>query len=199
MTDQELGEFKEFIDSQMAELRRAISEYPKTGYNDKSAAYSEIRSHCDQISNALNEMESTSATWPSLLKAQVNDYTAGVRSEFANMQYRFNDQVAQENRAKLLGDSYTQTIQQEELADAMLDEVNETRNIGIGILEEMGRQRGTIGSISGNLSKMDNELDTGSALLNEMECRSRQRTFFLYGVVVFLLITIGVFIYYILR
>jgi len=55
----------------------------------------------------------------------------------------------------------------------------------------MGRQSGTIGDISGNLGLLDAELDTGESLLTEMRCRERQRLWFLRGVVVFLLVTLG--------
>ena len=199
MTEQELDEFKAHIDGQMSELRKQISQYWDLTYNDKSSAYAAIRDHCDQIEESLNEIDATSVTWPVQLQRMVREYTSSVRADFANIQYRFTTRVSEDNRQQLIGDEYTKTICQEELATAALEELNDTREIGIGILEEMGRQRSTIGNISGNLGKMGAELDVGETILNEMECRSRQRTLFLYGVIAFLVLTLCVFIYYILR
>lgn len=199
MADGELEEFQQHIDAQMQELQILITDYAKLGYNDKANAYSRIRNKFDQISSDLTEMDSTAATWLSELRNRERDYTAKVRSEFANIQYKFNNEVSEENRRRLLGDSYTSTIDQDRLTDALLDDVNDTKEIGIGILQEMDRQRNTITNISGNINSMNTELDTGESLLNEMQCRSKQRTYFLYGVVFFLFVTVCVFIYYILK
>lgn len=199
MCEQEFDELRAHIDGQMAELRKCISAYPTLGYNDKTNAYAQIRDQCDQITQSLSETDATAVTWPSSLQAKVREYTSGVRAEFANIQYRFTTQVSEDNRQQLMGDEYTKTLPKEQLANAAIDEMNDTREIGLGILEEMGRQRATIGNISGNLTLLGSELDAGESLLNEMECRSRQRTLFLYGVIAFLLLTLAVFVYYILK
>jgi hypothetical protein len=85
------------------------------------------------------------------------------------------------------------------LADGLLDGANLAKDSGIGILDELGRQRTKLGHISGDAHRLSTDLDRGESLLNEMQCRSRQRTFFLVAVILFLFITFGVFIYYILN
>lgn len=195
----ELEEFQQHIDAEMAELESMIANYSLLGYNDKSAAYAQIRNKTDQISSDLTEMDSTSATWLPELRTQERAYTAKIRSEFANIQYKFNSEVSEENRRRLLGDSHIPTLDQNRAADTLIDDLNDTKEIGIGILQEMDRQRNTIVSISSNINALDTELDTGESLLNEMECRSRQRQYFLYGVVFFMFITVCVFVYYILK
>jgi hypothetical protein len=80
------------------------------------------------------------------------------------------------------------------MADSLLDGANEANSCGIGILDELGKQRGKLGNISDNLRQLNTELDCGESLLNEMQYRSRQRKYFL--VVVFLFVTLCVFVYY---
>jgi hypothetical protein len=85
------------------------------------------------------------------------------------------------------------------MADSLLDGSNEEKGCGIGILEELGKQRGKLGNISDNVRQLNIDLYHGESLLNEMQCRSRQRKYFLVSVVVFLFATLGLLIYYILN
>jgi hypothetical protein len=89
-----------------------------------------------------------------------------------------------------------QTIGRDRLADGLLEGASEARECGIGIRDELGKQRGKLGHIAGNMKQLGTDLDRGESLLNEMQCRSRQRKYFLFGVTVFLLVIFGVFVYY---
>jgi hypothetical protein len=199
MNEREADQFREYIEGQIDELKRAIRTYPDMGYNDRSSAYSSIRRQFDQIGADLRDWESSIVTLPPELRRRMAEYTKKVRGDLDNLQYGFNDQVAEINRAQLLGDAYTETIEKERMADIAIEGANEAKQLGMGILEEMDRQKATINSISDNVNQLDTDLSVGDGFLNEMECRSRQRTWFLYGVVLFLIITLLVFIYYILK
>jgi hypothetical protein len=80
------------------------------------------------------------------------------------------------------------------MAESLLDGSNKAKGCGIGILEELGKQRWKLGNISDNVRQLNTDLDRGESLLNEMQCRRRQRKYILVGVVVFLFVTLGVFI-----
>jgi hypothetical protein len=192
-------QFKEHIDSQFSEIKQAITNYPRTGHSARSLAYSQITQGFEQLQCDLKEWQSTSETWDAGLRRSARTYIDQVRADISNLRLAFVAQVSEENRSQLLANAETRTIERDRLADELLGGAGEAKECGIGILDELGKQRSTLMHISGNVKQLDSDLDRGESLLNGMQCRSRQRKLFLVGVCVFLLITIGVFIYYILN
>jgi hypothetical protein len=199
MSESEYTQFKDHIEAQIADLNESISQYHSKSYHDRAAAYSQISRTFDQISRDLSEWQATAETWPASWRSQVSVYLRQVRANLSAIQQQFTSQVAEANRQQLLGNPSTQTIERDRLADGLLDGANQAKDAGIGILDELGRQRTKLGHIAGNAHQLNADLDRGESLLNEMQCRSRQRKYFLVGVILFLFITLGVFIYYILN
>lgn len=194
----DFNQCKEHLTGQLAEFRKAIERYPNVGYNDRPTEYLVIRNKYNTIESELNEWSSSAVTWPPKIKHRAEEEIARMREELEMINNSFTANVSEENRNKLLGDVKVE-LEDTQVADILLDGVDEATKAGTAILDNLAHQRSTITNISSNLSKMDKELDEGESILNEIECRGRTRRMFLIGVYVFLGITFLVFIYYILR
>jgi hypothetical protein len=199
MSESEYAQFRDHIETQIADLNRSISQYPSRGYHDRAAAYSQIARAFDQVSRDLSEWQAAAETWPVAWRSQAAASLRQIRADLATMQQQFTSQAAEANRQQLLGNPDTRTIERDRLADGLLDGANQAKESGVVILDELGKQRGKLGHIAGNVLQLSADLDRGESLLNEMQCRSRQRKYFLAGVVLFLVVTLGVFVYYILN
>ena len=198
MSLQDFNQCKEHISEEIAEFRKAIERYPTLGYNDRPTEYLVIRNKFNAIESELDEWASSAVTWPPKVRKMAEDAIQNLRTELREIYGSFTTSVTEDNRAKLLGDAKVE-LDDGQVADILLDGVDEATKAGTAILDDLAKQRETITNISSNIGKLNEELDVGESILNEIECRGRQRIFFLYGVYIFLGITFLVFIYYILR
>ncbi|OHS95935.1 hypothetical protein TRFO_37927 [Tritrichomonas foetus] len=199
MSEVEFSQYQDHISNLLNEFKECIQEYPNVGYNDRATQYATIRNKYTQLKLDLSEWNSTAATWPPSLRNKVRNYTDSIKTEVESLNISFNADVTEASRKELLGNSVTSTIDQEAAADSLINNANETKDLGIGILEELDRHRTKLVDISGKVTQLDTGLDRAGGILHEMQCRDRQRKYFLWGVNIFLFITLCVFIYYILK
>ena len=199
MTDIEFAQYQDHITNLLNEYKNSINEYPNVGYNDRANQLSIIRNKYNQLQLDINEWNSTSATWPPPLRNKVRDCTEQIKAEVERLNVSFNSRVTEIARQDLLGNSIGVTLEQEAAANSLIDNANQSKELGMGILDELSRQRGKMGSISTHLTQMNDDLDRTGSVLHEMQCRDRQRKYFLIAVNIFLFITLCVFIYYILK
>lgn len=189
---------REHLTGQLTEFRNAIERYPNIGYNDRPTEYLVIRNKYNSIESELNEWSASAVTWPPKTRRRAEEEIAKLRHELTTINSAFTATVTEENRNRLLGDAKGE-LEDNQVADILLDGMSEATKAGTVILDELGKQRSTITNISSNLGQLERELDEGESILNEIECRGRTRMMFLIAVYVFLGITFCVFIYYILR
>lgn len=199
MTDIEFSQYQDHITNLLNEYKSSINEYPNAGYNDRANQLSTIRDKYNQLKRDLNEWNSTSATWPPPLRNKVRECTDQIKAEVERLNVSFNSSVSEIARQDLLGNSIGVSLEQEAAANSLIENANQSKELGMGILDELSRQRGKMGSISTRLTQMNGDLDRTDSVLHEMQCRDRQRKYFLWGVNIFLFITLCVFIYYILK
>ena len=200
MLETEFSQYQEHIDNLVQTFKNSIKEYPNVGYNDRATQLSSIKKQYNQLKVDLGEWNSTAATWPPLLRTKVYSYIEKVKAEIEQLNVSFNSDITEMARHELLGDQQQESqLQNEIAADSMIENVNQSKEYGIGILNELDRQRKKMGSIAGHLSQMTGDLDRADSLLHEMQCRDRQRKYFLIAINIFLFITLIVFIYYILK
>ncbi|KAK8863561.1 Vesicle transport through interaction with t-SNAREs 1A [Tritrichomonas musculus] len=199
MTDIEFSQYQDHITNLLNEYKSSINEYPNAGYNDRANQLSTIRDKYNQLKRDLSEWNSTSATWPPPLRNKVRECTDQIKAEVERLNVSFNSSVSEIARQDLLGNSIGVSLEQEAAANSLIENANQSKELGMGILDELSRQRGKMGSISTRLTQMNGDLDRTDSVLHEMQCRDRQRKYFLWGVNIFLFITLCVFIYYILK
>lgn len=199
MTDIEFSQYQDHITNLLNEYKSSINEYPNVGYNDRANQLSTIRDKYNQLKRDLSEWNSTSATWPPPLRNKVRECTDQIKAEVERLNVSFNSSVTEIARQDLLGNSIGVSLEQEAAANSLIENANQSKELGMGILDELSRQRGKMGSISTRLTQMNGDLDRTDSVLHEMQCRDRQRKYFLWGVNIFLFITLCVFIYYILK
>lgn len=194
----EYEQCKRHLEEELDEFQRCIEKYPTLKYNERPVEYSVIQNKHRTIECDIKEMMDFAVTWNTDLRSEANEFTNRIKMKLNELYFEFNNDINESNRERLLGGHKTE-IDNSKAADILIDDVNEAKATGLTLLDELGKQKSTINRISGNLTEMDITLDEGESLLNEMECRGRQRKMFLYGVYVFLFITFCVFIYYILN
>lgn len=199
MSEYEFQQYQEHIDSLVSEYRKAINGYPHMNYNDRASQLEKIRSQYNQIRSDISEWEATSATWPSMLRKQVKQYVTSLKPEIEKLNNQFQADASESSREQLLGSAIAQEIDQNRLADELLDNANEIREVGTGILQNLGTQRKTITHFDGMLDDMNSSLSDAESLIGEMRCRDKQRKIFLYGIAVALIITILVFLYFLFK
>ena len=191
-------QWKDHLHESLAEFQMAIERYPTLGYNDRPTEYVVIRNRFNAIEAELKELSSSAITWPPTVRKWAEEEIEVLTKRVNEIYYGFTHELTEDNRNRLLEGAHVD-LEKEEIADILTDDVNEAKSTGQAILEDLSRQRQALGNISNNLNVMDRELDRGSSILNEMECRGRMRRFFLIGVCAFLVLVLIVFIYYILR
>ena len=199
MSEIDFSQYKDHLNELLESFKQSIANYPNVDYNDRASQYSAIRSQYNELRLGINEWNATSATWESNLRARVRDCTDKLKVEVEQLNTTFHAQVAKAARTELLGNAETAELENEMAADEMIANIGETKDLGLNILGELDRHRGKLADISGKVDRLDTGLEHAGGIIHEMQCRDRQRKYFLYGVNAFLLLTLCVFIYYILN
>ena len=82
------------------------------------------------------------------------------------------------------------------LINELSKEVNFAKETGTDILSNLNDQRDKLGHINEELSRLESNIDTGDTLLEEMICRGKRRTIFLWFLIIVLIICMFLFLYF---
>ncbi|KAH0793196.1 Vesicle transport v-SNARE protein [Histomonas meleagridis] len=199
MTEYDFNQYQEHINGLVDKLKEEIAVHNDVDNNNKSASYAQARNTYVQIQSDIKEWVLMAVTWPATTRNRVQEYTSSVKKDVDTLFSKFTNEASEASRKELLGNPEMHGIGDEEKVDYLVDGANEAKDMGMKLLDELSRQRGSIGNISTHISDLNTSLDKSGSILHEMQCRDKQRKIFLIFVVIFLVITIGVFIWYILK
>lgn len=199
MFDDEFHQYQEYIVDLVTKFKAQIDSYSSSNQKDKSKNYTIVRNTYIQIQSGIKEFNTNALTWPFDIRNKANEYTTDIKNEVDSIYNKFTHDVTEDSRKELLGQEGLAQIIKEEQVDFLLDGANDAKNMGMSLLDELSSQRRHMNDISLKISDLDTTLDKSQSFLNEMRCRDRQRKIFLIIVVIFLFLTCGVFIWYLIK
>lgn len=199
MSEDDFHLYKEYVDDLVAKFKNNIDLYSASSQKDKNKNYTLVRNIYLQIQSSIKEFNSNSLTWPSEIRNKANEYTINIKKEIDSIFNQFTYTATEDSRKELLGQEGFSQILKEEQVDYLIDGANDAKNMGMSLLDELSSQRKHMNDISYRINDLESNLDRSQSLLNEMRCRDKQRKIFLIFVILFLFVTCGVFIWYLIK
>ena len=205
---------KEDVNSAKTEIQQSMAGFQNLTPEERMEKSKFIENRFSDYKTLVDEASSQLLMWDKTQSTEAKSFIDSSNAEIKKHEYQFQEM---KNRCQQRDELFSVANQKgendqdrhlaknaEELnrGDNLIAQLSQgaasAKDTGLTIMGALNDQGRRIRDLDEHLTRLDTNIETGEGVITEMMCRDQRRRYFLYGIIGFLIVSILVFLYFII-